>query len=423
MSYAGSISGSNLSTPYGGTSTSTSTSDSMGSEVDSSTTDTGHQTSMESAAPGGFSDVTSSAAPDAQASGLTESSDLGLLAQQGVDTLRELGKVTTPQQKMAQGSFDPATAESWTVALLEHGDRSTISERQANPRQGDEAPQVGRQASETRAEVAVKNAFKAAALLKHHPVAGAPFPTGAFVKEIKSVVEKAGTNLSNDAAAQVVAKYSQKLDQLIQAGPGSHTSGQDKGDGFSNNSLGNISLPETALWGKTLQKDETFHVYDGITLIGAADDKVTLSYVRDNLLRDAFSYPGFKMGPVSNAMQGGDRLVYVTKPDVKSLSNPDTYLAPVGVIEQARVPGGVINITTETHGVYQGTVRRTAFEYKGHIFVHTHGVGINKAFDTAKTMVSKPVFEYAAEKNDQAGLLAFKTLDRQIFLAAERHRQ
>jgi hypothetical protein len=37
----------------------------------------------------------------------------------------------------------------------------------------------------------------------------------------------------------------------------------------------------------------------------------------------------------------------------------------VGLIEQAEVPGGILNITTDLHGVYKGTIRRTVFEYQG----------------------------------------------------------
>ena len=72
--------------------------------------------------------------------------------------------------------------------------------------------------------------------------------------------------------------------------------------------------------------------------------------------------------------------------------------------------------------VYKGTIRRTAFEYKGNIFVHTQGVGINKAFNLPENIATRPGFEFAASQNDYAGALAFKALDQQIVKAVAKHR-
>lgn len=188
------------------------------------------------------------------------------------------------------------------------------------------------------------------------------------------------------------------------------------------NSFSGLRFPETVYLENNPQNNDTFHVYDVIRNIGPADGLNTLSYVRDTLLRGAYSYPGYQMEPVSNAMKGGDRLVYVTDPSTKSLEDHNPYRYPVGIIEQAEVPNGIMNITTTEHGVYKGTIRRTAFEYGGNIFVHTHGIGINKAFNLPESGLTSSGFSYAARANDEAGAKAFRELDERIFQAAAARR-
>jgi hypothetical protein len=285
--------------------------------------------------------------------------------------------------------------------------------------------EANRSSEETAGEVFAKEAFRAGLDNRYRRLAQSTGETdkpGKFAREIKDIIVSAGTGYENDAGAQVVAMYSEKLDALIQKGPGQSVFGSEHGDGFLDNSLVKLRLPEAAFWVNNRQRNETFHSYDLITNIGPSGPRVNLEYVQDGLLRNAYSYPGFKMGPVSNAMNGGDRLVFVTAPNEKWLNDPSTYVAPIGIIQQAAVPGGVLNITTEDHGVYKGTIRRTAFEYEGNIFIHTQGVGINKAFNMPDNPISRPIFKFAAVQNDSAGAMAFRALDQKIFQAAEARR-
>ena len=87
------------------------------------------------------------------------------------------------------------------------------------------------------------------------------------------------------------------LKQLISMGKGSSITGGDQEDNFSNNSLSKINLPEKEYW--ATRKDPTYHVYTVITNLGPEDAAVNLNAVK-GILINQYSYPGYKLQPVSN---------------------------------------------------------------------------------------------------------------------------
>lgn len=239
-------------------------------------------------------------------------------------------------------------------------------------------------------------------------------PPRQFVDEMKNLVSTAGSAYANDIAQQVKDNYPAILDRLITEGNGTLLFGTDQSDRYLNNALKKLKLSETAYWEG--RKDNTYHSYDLIRNLGPETGTITLSYVY-NLLLNAYSYPGYKMEPVSNVVNGGTRLVFGSITDA---NNKDTYVIPGGIIEQSAVPGGVLNITTTDHSFYKGTIRKAVFKYRNNLFIVTHGEGINRFSNLPYNLINAITFNQFSRLNDTEGPLAFSLLDKQLLNALGR---
>ncbi|WP_264553910.1 hypothetical protein [Flavobacterium sp. N2038] len=231
-----------------------------------------------------------------------------------------------------------------------------------------------------------------------------------FVNETRQLIISAKPNVNN-LSQQIKDKYAYVLDGLISQGTGSYTSGTDKTDLYKNNALKNIRLPETIYW--ETRKDNTYHSYDIIRNLGPETNYMTLERAK-NVLLNSYSYPGYKLGSVSNAINGGTRLVFGS---LKNANNADTFTVPGGIIEQQAVLDGILNITTTEHTFYKGTIRKVVFKYKNNLFVATHGEGINRFCNFPDNIFNKALFNNFSKMNDTEGPISFITLDEQFFAA------
>jgi YD repeat-containing protein len=239
---------------------------------------------------------------------------------------------------------------------------------------------------------------------------------GFFVKTMREAItldDKANA-FYNNAGAQLIEHYEPELNTLIAREPGNYMYGSDAGDGFTANSFAKLYFPETEFWDNSGYKDSTYHRYDVLGMLGRVSTNRPIDYyvrgVQDNL-----SYPGEKMQPVENVLGGGTAMVYVALPAHSHLEDHTKYVIPIGLIEQAPVPGGHMNITTNWHGVYAGDIRISVFEHKGHAFMHIHGEGINRAFNMDDTFNTYPERYVGAKTNDWAGASAFRELFEQSY--------
>lgn len=223
----------------------------------------------------------------------------------------------------------------------------------------------------------------------------------------------------NDLAAQIKYHYKPMLKQLIGMGKGSSITGGDQEDNFSNNSLSKVNLPEKEYW--ATRKDPTYHVYTVITNLGPEDAAVNLNAVRAILINQ-YSYPGYKLQPVSNCVNKGSRLVYGTAPHIGLLTTPNAYIIPSGLISQKLVPKGILNITEPEYVFYNGTIRKVTFIYKKHIFIATYGIGINRFLNLPPNPINTALFLVMAHQNDTFGTLVFQTMDKQLFNFIEQKR-
>lgn len=231
-----------------------------------------------------------------------------------------------------------------------------------------------------------------------------------FVNETRQLIISANPNVNN-LSQQIKDKYAYVLNDLISQGTGSYTSGTEKTDLYKNNALKNIRLPETVYW--ETRKDNTYHSYDIIRNLGPETNYMTLERAK-NVLLNSYSYPGYKLGAVSNAINGGTRLVFGS---LKNANSADTFTVPGGIIEQQAVLDGILNITTTEHTFYKGTIRKVIFKYKNNLFVATHGEGINRFCNFPDNILNKALFDDFSKMNDTEGPISFITLDEQ-FLAA-----
>ena len=250
---------------------------------------------------------------------------------------------------------------------------------------------------------------------------------GEYVKQVKDLLKSAPDSASTAVTVELVEKYGKDLKGLVKQGVGSSMTGSSKADGFANNSYDIRPYPEEAL---NNTSNLTYHKYGLITYLGPVDQELGIDkeFVRKEVLEKRYGFPGKNLEPAP-ANIGGNSVVFAVPvgnviPSSK-LDNPNNYTYPIGVITQERVPDGIVNITTEKHDVYPGTIRRTVVEVDGHLFMYTSGAGENR-YNNEGLNVRQPaeglagqgfaqlVTRYAAAAgNDNYGPLAFRALDRQ----------
>ncbi len=250
---------------------------------------------------------------------------------------------------------------------------------------------------------------------------------GEYVKQVKDLLKSAPDSASTAVTEELVEKYGKDLKGLVKQGVGSSMTGSSKADGFANNSYDIRPYPEEAL---NNTSNLTYHKYGLITYLGPVDQELGIDkeFVRKEVLEKRYGFPGKNLEPAP-ANIGGNSVVFAVPvgnviPSSK-LDNPNNYTYPIGVITQERVPDGIVNITTEKHDVYPGTIRRTVVEVDGHLFMYTSGAGENR-YNNEGLNVRQPaeglagqgfaqlVTRYAAAAgNDNYGPLAFRALDRQ----------
>ncbi|SEK03284.1 hypothetical protein SAMN05444746_106262 [Variovorax sp. OK212] len=250
---------------------------------------------------------------------------------------------------------------------------------------------------------------------------------GAFVDATRQAVANPPPGTSNYATDELRTKYSSVFAEMRKAGIGTTVFGTASADGFINNSYDITSYPEESL---NNTSSITYHKYGLLTYLGPVDIErgITKDWVVKNVLEDRYSYPreGIVPGP---ANFDGKSQVYAVAPlraTAENLADPRAYTYPIGVIEQARVPDGVLNITTDDHQVYPGTIRRTVVEVDGGLFIYTSGAGENRMNNTGsgtypglgqgarEATVARDAAQYGfAFGNDKFGTMAFKALDQQ----------
>ena len=250
---------------------------------------------------------------------------------------------------------------------------------------------------------------------------------GAFVAAVKSLIACPPNGTSNTATDELVRKYPLVFDRLIQQGPGSADFGMERGDGYQNNSFQIKRYPEEFI---NDESDPSYHKYGVLTYFGEANELFTEKFLYEDILLKKYSFPGFKFAPVVANFSQKSQVWAVSLPDVvwdkDKLNDSANYTFAVGIIEQAKVPNGVVNITTDDHWVYPGTVRRTVINRAEKLFIYTNGTGLNVAqnlggraphdsfnpFNILKGRAGK----FGADSNDLYGAMAFRALDRQAFI-------
>jgi hypothetical protein len=260
---------------------------------------------------------------------------------------------------------------------------------------------------------------------------------GAFVAQERDLIADPPSGTSNYATEELKTKYASKLRGLVAQGTGSTIFGDGHADGFINNDFGITPYPEEA---KIRVSDPTRHKYGVLSYVGSVDEArgINLSFLENEVLVKRFSFPSRGILPVQ-ANFSGKSDVYAVAPwsvlgrsdasQEQTLANPANYDYKIGVIEQVKVPNGVVNITTEDHNVYPGTIRRTALEFEGQLFIYTSGAGVNRMNNSgdgpgplfiplvgpAIVGIRATAQNAAAKGNDQFGPMAFRTLDQQAF--------
>lgn len=255
---------------------------------------------------------------------------------------------------------------------------------------------------------------------------------GEFVRHQKLTVENSTAGSSSAIAAVLRARNPQIFMTLVNKGIGTTEFGNSKADRFSNNNF-DVNFPEEKIYDIS---SLTYHKYGVLTYLGPVDASkgITKQFVVTEVLEGRYSYPGLGIVPVKANFTGPSSVYAVTPISAgvdaltssKNLDDPTKYTYRIGVIEQARVPDGVLNITREDHDVYPGTIRRTALEVDGQLFIYTSGAGINRYHNSGTGLI--PFGGAAggaaslgraggqigvAAANDAFGAQAFRTLDQQ----------
>lgn len=243
---------------------------------------------------------------------------------------------------------------------------------------------------------------------------------------------------STKPTQDLVDTHSRLFDGLKERGIGASTAGNADTDGFRANSFRIPRYPEQTL---ANPKDFSYHDYSLLTYLGPVDKTrgITKDFVVEKVLRGMYSFPGKGISPVKADFSGKSQ-VYAVSPvralfNDRSLQDPAAYTYDIGIIEQTEVPDGVLNMTTEKHKVYPGTIRRTVIERDGHLFMFTSGVGTNR-FDntgspTPMAVAGSPFMtatRYMAQKgfawgNDRYGPDAFRALDMRVVEHLDQLRQ
>jgi hypothetical protein len=250
---------------------------------------------------------------------------------------------------------------------------------------------------------------------------------GEFVKQTTDILKSAPDSASTDVTEELVQKYRKDFKELVRQGIGSSMTGSSKADGFADNSYDIRPYPEESV---NNTSNFTYHKYGLLTYLGPVDQArgIDKEFVVKEVLENRYSFPGKNIEPVA-ANIGGQSEVYAVNPlnviPSSKLDNPNNYTYRIGAITQERVPDGIVNITTDDHNVYPGTIRRTVVEADGHLFIYTSGAGENRfnneGFNTRQSPegmagqgIGQVVTRFAAAAgNDNYGPLAFRALDRQ----------
>ncbi len=252
---------------------------------------------------------------------------------------------------------------------------------------------------------------------------------GAFVSAVRSLIACPPSGTSNTATDELVRKYPQLFERLIQRGAGATDFGMEKGDGYQHNSFKTMRYPEEFI---NDESDPSYHKYGVLTYFGEENIAKGFNekFLYEDVLLKRYSFPGYKIAPVAANFMGKSKVWAVGLPTAllnkDNLNDPNNYTFGVGIIEQEKVPNGVVNITTEDHWVYPGTIRRTVINRNGKFFIYTNGTGLNIAQNLSGRVQrnSYSPFEFAKEgvgkigavSNDLYGAMAFRTLDHQAFV-------
>lgn len=252
---------------------------------------------------------------------------------------------------------------------------------------------------------------------------------GEFVRHQKLAVENSTAGSSSAIVAVLRAKNLQIFMNVVSKGIGTTEFGTSKADRFSNNNF-DVNFPEEKIYDTS---SLTYHKYGVLTYLGPVDPSkgITKQFIVTDVLEGRYSFPGLGIAPVKANFKGHSSVYAVTPfsagadavSSSKNLDDPTKYIYRVGVIEQARVPDGVLNITTEDHDVYPGTIRRAVLKVDGHLFMYTSGAGINRYHNSGTGLIpfAHPWVSAGraggqigvAAANDMFGAQAFRTLDRQ----------
>lgn len=249
-------------------------------------------------------------------------------------------------------------------------------------------------------------------------------PPGAYVQSVRAALANPPAGTSNAAHDQLAFKYPHLLRQLRATGIGASTLGNARVDDFADNSFDIGRYPEESL---DVTSTHTYHKYGALTYLGPTDPLhgITKESVVRNVLIDRYGYPAWMLSPVPANFQQPS-VAYAVSPVLAAnpgnLAKADLYYTRIGVIEQVRVPDGVVNITTTDHTVYPGTTRRTIVEFEGGLFIYTTGSGVNRynnsgqgriPFRPGLTLLRDTYQSGYAFGNDNYGPPAFQALDQQ----------
>lgn len=245
-----------------------------------------------------------------------------------------------------------------------------------------------------------------------------PDVPGLFVSQVRQAVSTPPCGTSNTAHEEMVVKYGRFFDALVRSGAGSTRFGNARADMAEDNSFDITPYPEESL---NDVHDSTYHKYGVLTYFGTVDPTrgITKDFMIKEVLWRRYSRPGPTLLPVLAQFTGKSEAYAVRLQDTEHIGNPLYYIFMVGLVEQMVVPDGVMNITTEKHWVYPGTIRRTVIERDGHLFLYTSGAGLNRAMNTGEPLPGEAVrralqFGWALG-NDLFGARAFRTLDKMAF--------